>query len=195
MNEKSINERLKHVRELWEVSQREMARRLKMSNQNYANIERGIQPISAKAMIELDSRDINLHWLITGEGGEFRSSELLLKECQLRDELEAEYKNAKEPERVYEAIKDSRAAVIEENEIREEAEETVKRWRKPTKEEIEEAAEEALKRRSESAWRKQRVPRIDLRGCTCRRGKRIGRILRIAELIDTIMGGVDDCEV
>lgn len=181
----TISERLKQIRLRWGgISQREMARRLKMTAQNYNVFERGACSISAKTMTELDNQGVDLHWLLTGEGSMLRED--------VAKKIQEDQESLPEIPRVYEAIKDSRAAVIEENEIREEAEETVKRWRKPTKEEIEEAAEEMLERRSESAWRKQYVPRIDRRGCTCRRGKRIGRILRIAELIDTIMGGVDD---
>lgn len=175
--------RMKQARKHFGLSSKEMADKCKISANYYSLLESGNfkGSFTANVLAGFDGLGVSIHWLYTGEGSMLRED--VAKKIQEDQEF------LPEVPRVYEAIKDSRAAVIEENEIREEAEETVKRWRKPTKEEIEEAAEEMLERRSESAWRKQYVPRIDRRGCTCRRGKRIGRILKIVELIDTIMGG------
>jgi transcriptional regulator with XRE-family HTH domain len=89
-----IAERLKMVREKWQLSQNRMSLKIGISQSTYSRIEAGKLSISEDALMGLAKARVNTNWLLTGEG------EMLLSESSeaagdLKIELEERIRRIK----------------------------------------------------------------------------------------------------
>ncbi|MCM3634970.1 helix-turn-helix domain-containing protein [Paenibacillus camelliae] len=65
----SIGERVKHVRELVKLTQQQFANEIEISQGRLSEIEKNKCKPSAETLISLSKKyDINLNWLLLGEG-------------------------------------------------------------------------------------------------------------------------------
>jgi transcriptional regulator with XRE-family HTH domain len=70
----SMGERVKHIRKLHKMNQQEFSKAIQISQGRLSEIEKDICKPSADTLISLSKGfNVNLNWLLLGEGGEYRS--------------------------------------------------------------------------------------------------------------------------
>ncbi|HZG85552.1 helix-turn-helix transcriptional regulator [Paenibacillus sp.] len=70
----NIGERVKHVRKLHKLNQQEFSKAINISQGRLSEIEKNICKPSADTLISLATGfNVNLNWLILGEGEHFKS--------------------------------------------------------------------------------------------------------------------------
>ncbi len=69
-----MHNRLKSLRKKLGFNQGEFAEKLRISQTYYSEIERGSKGFSATVLLSLYALNVNLDWLIGGEGEMFRTS-------------------------------------------------------------------------------------------------------------------------
>ncbi len=70
-----MHNRLKFLRKKMQLNQTEFADKLGISQTYYSDIERGLKGFSSTVLLSLYALNVNLDWLISGNGDMFRSSE------------------------------------------------------------------------------------------------------------------------
>jgi transcriptional regulator with XRE-family HTH domain len=68
---KKIKERLKHIRQLKGLRQKDMAKLLGLSSSAYSKIEKGKIDLTLKKLLKIAQifEDISMNWFLTGESG------------------------------------------------------------------------------------------------------------------------------
>lgn len=67
----ALSDRLKALKQSWNLTQKEMALRLDIAVSTYQYYERGERDIPAKLLIKIASFGVNSNWLLTGQGEMF----------------------------------------------------------------------------------------------------------------------------
>jgi len=84
MPENQIKDRLKKIRDYTGLSQQEMADKLEVLVTTISKYERGIINPASNFLIKINSLfNVNLNWLITGQGKMFLDENYIAKECYI----------------------------------------------------------------------------------------------------------------